>query len=392
MLIQKSPCTKGEPPKGGRTPLAQSPDLDPRELMKRDLPGWIQPFLTELTAKPFASEQPRKRTALNDVVKTFTALGIGVATSVFAISQSGLYLVLLPAGWVLTVYGSRKLRLTIMHACSHNFVFPNKRKWNRWLGEFISILTLTLNFKAYQRGHNGTHHSLKLMTDSDETYEYLINTVGFRLGMSVEDAWTHLWKTLLSPQFYIDRFVARLAATFLSKSLSHNLLSLAFWSSVLGVVALTNSWLVFLLAWVIPISIFFDASTLLRNCVEHRFLVHSTVEPFSKVSRKMTAAIFCGEATPQFNSSASSVERFLGWTRWWLRMLFYHLPSRILVLTGDSPCHDYHHHNVSVREWFNCIFDRQKAVDAGEEYYHSWGLLEAINETFKSLSQMSAQD
>jgi hypothetical protein len=359
---------------------------DPRETMKRDLPNCLQPLLTKLINKPYIGELPRKGSAIKDVLKTIGALGCGVATSIFAIYQSGWCLGLLLVSWCLTVYGSRKLRLTIMHACSHKFVFLNKRKWNYRLGELISILTLTLNFTAYQRGHNGSHHSSKLMIPGDETYEYLINTVGFRLGMTVDEAWKHLWITLLSPKFYLSRFTSRLTATFLSDSSSHNLLSLTFWLSVLGEIALTNSWLVFLLAWVIPISIFFDASTLLRNCVEHRFSESSSIESSSTVSREMTAAIFCGEATPQFDFSASCLERLLSWTRWWLRLLFYHLPSRVLVLTGDSPCHDYHHHNVSVREWFDCIFARQKAVDAGEEYYESWGLLEAINETFKSLS------
>lgn len=386
MLIRNHPFTKGEPPKGGHNPFAQSPELDPRELMKRDLPGWIQPFLTELTAKPFAGEQPRKRSAIKDVIKTFTALGIGVATSVLAISQSGLYLGLLPIGWSLTVYGSRKLRLTIMHACSHHAVFANSRKFNSRLGESISILTLTLNFKAYQQGHNKDHHSNKLLTPGDETYEYLVNTVSFRLGMTVDEAWRHLWRTLLSPTFYMRRFASRLGATFLSDSANHNLLSFAFWSTVLGFVTLTNSWLAFLVAWIIPISVFFEASSLLRQCVEHRF--PATDERTPKVLSQMTTAIFCGEQTPKL-PSASRIERFTAWTWWCLRMLFYHLPSKVLILTGDSAGgHDFHHRNPGSREWLNCIFERQREVDAGEEYYHTWGLLEAINETFKSLSQM----
>ncbi|MEH1858530.1 MAG: hypothetical protein V7L21_11115 [Nostoc sp.] len=386
LILSQHSLRREKPLKGGREPLSQSPDLDPRELMKKDLPNWIQPFLTELTAKPFVGEQQRKRTALNHIVTTFVALGIGVATSVLALSQSGFNLGLIPIGWGLTVYGARKLRLTIMHACSHHAVFTNNRKFNCWLGEFISILTLTLNFKAYQRGHNKDHHSNKLLTPGDETYQYLIDTVGFRLGMNVNHAWKHLWKTLVSPTFHIHQFASRLAATFLSDSLSHNLLSVVFWSSVLGFVTLKNSWLAFLVAWIIPISIFFEASSLLRQCVEHHFPVPTTAKHSPEVLSQMTAAIFCGEPTPKLDSSAEWVEIFLAWTLWWLQMLFYHLPSRVFILTGDSPCHDFHHRNPGSHKWLDCIFERQKEVEAGVKYYHHWGLLEAINESFKFMS------
>jgi len=385
-ILSQYSLRKEKPLKGERKPLLQSPDLDPRELMKKDLPNWIQPFLTQLTAKPFVGEQQRKRTAINDVVATFVALGIGIATSVLALSQSGFNLGIIPIGWGLTVYGTRKLRLTIMHACSHHAVFPDNRKFNYWLGEFISILTLTPNFKTYQRGHNKIHHSTKLLNPGDETYQYLIDTVGFRLGMNVGHAWRHLWKILVSPTFHIHQFASRLAVTFLSDYLSHNLLSIVFWSSILGFVTLKNLWFVFLVAWIIPISIFFEASSLLRQCVEHRFPVSTAFKHSSEVLSQMTTAIFCGEQIPKLDSSASWVKKFLAWTRWWLRMFFYHLPSRVLILTGDSPCHDFHHRNPGSNEWFNCIFERQKEIEAGVKYYHCWGLLEAINEFFKSLS------
>jgi hypothetical protein len=362
---------------GDRTPLLSN--LDPRESMKLNLPDWMQPFLTQLTAKPYVGEQPHEKSVGFDVVQTFAVLGISVAVSSFAIAQSDSSIGVIPIDWILTVHGLRKLRLTIMHACSHHSIFAN-RKFNQWLGESISILTLTPNFKRYQKGHNGTHHSSnKLMTPGDETYEYLITTVGFRLGMTVEEAWRHLWTTLFSPEFHIRQFIGRLKATFLSESPSHNLLSLAFWSSILGVVAITNTWLAFLVAWVIPITVFFEASSLLRQCVEHRFPA-------------MTAAIFCGEPMPQFDSSASRFERLVGLTSWSLRMIFYHWLTRLLILPGDSAgAHDWHHNNPGSGNWLNSMFERQKEVERGVEYHHSWGLMEAIAETFKSLSQMREQ-
>ena len=86
----------------------------------------------------------------------------------------------------------------------------------------------------------------------------------------------------------------------------------------------------------------------------------------------------------------------MAWGYWAARMLFYHLPARALVLTGDSPCHDYHHRYPTSKAWPNAIFERQADLDAGcpgwpEPYQETWGLLEAMDETFKSLSQQPPQ-
>jgi hypothetical protein len=351
-------------------------NVDPRSLMERDLPKWMQPFLTKLTAKPYTGEQSHGDRVITNLVATFTFLILGVSLSSIGSIAGSYYLELIPLGWIFTTHGTRNLRLTIIHACSHHSVFTVS-KYNLWLGEFISILTLTPKFRDYQRGHTKIHHSRQLMNPGDETFNYLFNVVSFRPGMTVEAAWHHLWKTLFSPTFYIDRFAFRLVKTFISDSPFHNLLAVGFWSMILILVGFTNSWLTFILTWVIPISIFFESSSLLRQCVEHRF---------APTTAQMTAAIFCGEATPQIDANTTELERYLAWTNWWLRMLFYHLPSRFLVLTGDSPCHDWHHRNVGSRKWIASIFERQQEVEAGVKYYHDWGLLDAIDAVFQSFA------
>jgi len=356
---------------------------DVRESMKRDLSDWLQPFLTHLTAKPYQGEKPRQRTALNHVYTAFLALFMGVSITSFAVFQSSFYPLLIPLGWSLTINGLRKLRLTIMHYSSHYAIFKNRRL-NDYLGFCISILTLTLNFKAYQKGHVKTHHSKNLMLPGDETYDYLINTVGFRRGMTLDEARKHLQKTLISPDFYVRRVLSRFRQSFFSDSWVYNAVSFAFHSSILAIIAVTNSWLIFLIAWVIPLLIFFEISILLRQCVEHRFPrkdVHS--------QDLLTLAIFCGEHTPNCDQKASWIEKFSLWLIWWFRLFFYHLPSRAFVLMGDTPCHDFHHHYPGSLEWGSYIFERQKNLETETsqlKYQHNWGLLEAINETFKSLA------
>lgn len=196
--------------------------------------------------------------------------------------------------------------------------------------------------------------------------------------MSADEARKHLWTLIFSPIFHCRQFGARLKSTFLSPDPIHNLLASTFWLSILSLVTLTNTWAAFFWIWFVPVSVLFEISRLLRQCVEHKF---------GKTPSEMTSAIFCGEEPPVFNATEPTWVKVWGVSRWWLRMFFYHLPVRLLILTGDSPVHDYHHKRPG-SDWVNAHLDRQAEVEAGVSYSHSWGLLEAINKTFESFSQM----
>jgi hypothetical protein len=179
-------------------------------------------------------------------------------------------------------------------------------------------------------------------------------------------------------RFHCRQFLSRLKSTFCSTDATHNALAFGFWFSVLGLVTITDSWAVFLLVFVLTLSIFFEISSVLRQCVEHKF---------AKTLGEMTSAIFCCEEPPIFSDFDPIWVKFWKEARWWLRLLFYHLPVRLLILTGDSPVHDYHHRRPA-GDWVNAHIDRQAEVEAGVSYSHSWGLLEAINKTFESFSKM----
>lgn len=347
----------------------------PRESMKKNFPICVQPFFTALTGKPYCGEKEPSHTKLtNYVVQKFLILGAGIAISTFVAP---------PIGWVFILHGSRWLRLTGMHASSH-FAVSKVHKYNEWLGEAISILTLTGDFNTYQREHTKTHHSKKLLTPSDETYEYLMNVVSFKRGITEEQAQRHFLLTLFSPKFHFLRFKSRLSATFFSKSRTHNLFCWTFWLTVLTLVTLTNSWLIFLSAWIFPISILFEMSSLCRQVVEHEF--PGTDERNPEILNMMTKAIFCGENTPQLDSSSSIIKRFSAWTIWVMRMIFYHLMVRVLILTGDSAgSHDWHHRHPGSKEWLYGHFKRAKEIENGARYYHYWGLIEAMKGFFRSL-------
>jgi hypothetical protein len=156
--------------------------------------------------------------------------------------------------------------------------------------------------------------------------------------------------------------------------LVYNLVALSFWVSVLGLVAVSHTWASFFWVCLLPLTVFFEVSSLLRQCVEHRF---------GNSSGEMTSAIFLCDEPPIFSDSDSPGLKFWTTTKWWTRLFFYHLPVRLLVLTGDSPVHDYHHKHPG-SDWVNAHLDRQADLEAGGEYSCSWGLFNAIEKTFES--------
>jgi hypothetical protein len=79
----------------------------------------------------------------------------------------------------------------------------------------------------------------------------------------------------------------------------------------------------------------------------------------------------------------------LAWLRWMALTVGYHLPSRLLVVVGDLPNHDYHHRYPSTPEWTTAAYARQRDIDTGPEgppYREVWGMGAAIDRMFRSLA------
>lgn len=275
-----------------------------------------------------------------------------------------------------------------MHACTHRAV-TNNRNIDDAIGDFISIFTLTGWFDRYKRGHVTTHHSENLLFPGDELYDFLIGQLRLPLGKPKEDIWKHYILTLVSPVYHGRAFAGRLQRSFFSDVPRHNIGCWLFWGTVVAVTGITGTWGAFLLAWLLPLSVFFEISSCLRQGVEHHWPLQGAVFATRRERlNHITSAIFFGERTPDYGQDTPRLKRMLAWGRWSCRMLFYHLPARMLVLTGDAPCHDYHHHAPGSLEWRNAIFAREAALSENQNvhYTHTWGLLEAIDKTFASMS------
>ncbi len=76
-----------------------------------------------------------------------------------------------------------------------------------------------------------------------------------------------------------------------------------------------------------------------------------------------------------------------------MEMICWHLPIRVVVLIGDSPCHDFHHRHPTSADWPNYISARQHDIDVGHpgysyKYLETWGLIATIDSNLASLRNM----
>ena len=360
--------------------------VDVRESMNA-LPRFLQPFLTWLSCKPLSEERPWRLTPFHHLASSAGSLVGGAALGVLAVTLSGFALLLLPVAWLLTIHGVRKLRSVVVHQCAHSNFLKNQAL-NDLIGETISIVTFTQNYAPYKREHISGHHSTKHMTVEDPTVAFLLRMIGARAGMSRQELWALMRARLLSPAFHLKFLRIRLISNFKEASVGHVVGMFVFWGSLITVTVYTGAWLQLTFAWLLPLTIPLHMVECLRLSGKHVFPDRDLQKRGRQELGSFTHGIFVGERVP--DASLPFFRRMFAWGGWWLRLCFYHLPSRMLVLVGDAPCHDYHHRRPKSKDWPNYIFARQKEVVSPPAdwppYTEVWGVAAAIDETFRSLS------
>lgn len=358
---------------------------DPRESM-RVLPSALQGMLTLLTGKPLQGQKPWSVTPLNHLITAILSILVGIVCSTVALTYGYLWLLLLIPGWMITLHGIRDLRMKIFHQCSHDNMFGHKGI-DGFIGEIISTFLLIQDFQDYRYEHVIEHHSVHHMTLRDPTVKAMLITFGFRPGMTREQLRTQLLKGIFSPVFHLRFFVSRIFSLLLPESPRRRVISIGIWITLVALVVITHSWIPFLVAWFLPLTLFFQVTNTLRLCVKHVFPQPGEKRQGKAYFSGLTYGVFVGERTPE--SGLPPFQHFRAWFGWWARLIFIHFPVRYLVLTADTVCHDYHHRHPKSKNWANYIFARQEDVEAGHPgwppYQEVWSYAGAINLVFDSL-------
>jgi len=366
---------------------------DPRAEMWRLLPGWTQPFLSWLTAKPAPGEAaaPRAPRAFIHDALGLTLGGGFVSVAALTLLHAGdpALWVLLFIGLTATTSGLGIFQVVVFHHCGHGTVF---RQWehNRLAGRLISALLLFKHFDAYRREHMQHHSANKLFTDDDEFTGFIVGICRMAPAMGRARLWRHLLLDLVSPWFHGRFLVKRLRGSLGSPELRHNLLGISAWGALLAVGLATHRLGILLVAWVLPVTVLLQIATVFRILCEHRVPAVAVISRRDKeLVCRATAGVFPGANPP------AKRHHIFAWGLWWGNMLTVQLFVRVFVLVGDAPCHDFHHRRPATKKWTDYAHARQADLDAGcpgfpVNYIDTWGLFRAIDENFAALAKAPA--
>jgi hypothetical protein len=187
--------------------------------------------------------------------------------------------------------------------------------------------------------------------------------------------WRKFYQTIFSPQFHWFFLKSRLKANLVDAPLYRRWMSILFLVFTIAIVTVTHSWITFLVAWVFPLTFLYHISTLCQICSEHLWGSSGSIENKSH-------GRFNGEKLPVDGDVKS-------WAIWWCKMLFYHLPVRVAVLSDpEIGPHDHHHgYPKDDKDWANTIYNRQHQINAGAEYREYWGIHNAMDAMFFNLAE-----
>lgn len=376
---------------------ANPDDHDVRGSFAHLLAQW---FWTWLTGKPAHGQQPRWRLSTrNYLIAIVASLMLSVLVGLFALHTAPIGLLLLPISWILTVHGARALQVTVVHHCAHG-TFASKVAINTVVGEVISTALMIAPYPDYKGSHvgkknddgshNPTHHGRDLATINDPDVVFL-RILGFEPRATLTALRRHLRTRPISPSFHWKFLRARTRPNLGGPaSMKRRFIAWTYVVAVLTAIALTGTWIEFLVVWVFPMTILYHVSSLWQFLSEHLWLRVDVPGEHRRITlQRLTSGRFCGEAAPGPDVTGS--KRAVAWLKWTVRMLLVHLPSRLFVLAGDLPVHDWHHQNAK-GDWRNGPYERQRDVNAGRRNYTEvWGLGAAVDRVLEFWSQLPPQ-
>ncbi|CAM3378708.1 fatty acid desaturase [Cupriavidus taiwanensis] len=346
----------------------------------------VQRFLTWLTGKALPGQQPAillgpwSHVALNTL-----ALTTGVALSCLAYARGGAWWLALLPGWLLTVHAARKFFLVICHGGIHE-AFSRRASVNRMFVDVVSLLLLTLPYEQFRQDHAIDHHARYFSGKGDPDADVLYG-IGLRPGRQLETLWLAVGWALVNPRFHLRYTLARGRANFVGALPLRRMAAILAYAAAGCALTWFNLWPVFLVVWAIPLTVGFQNAALLTFAGEHKwFRVQGADERRAAWLQQQTSARFMG--CPYPCRCGSAVRHVLQRAGWWLRMLCWFLPLRLLVVPGDMPVHDYHHSNPR-GDWTNTLYVRPEWIAQNRPLHsETWGFCAAVNNALRPMSEI----
>ena len=359
-------------------------------------PAWSQPLWTLLTGKPLRHEAPRWRVQpATGLVLTAVAIVLLAAAQLTLLSADALAWRVL--GWTLVAPAAlvmaglwRSIQVVFGHHAIHATLLAGGEAPNRLMARLLTVFSLSQSEAEYEREHLD-HHRRAVFTTLQDADANLLYRCGLRPGLSEGLLRRRLLLTLFSPRFHAWFMAARIGSN-LRRPLAWRCLALLWIALVFVGAPLAVGVVPALLVLWLPLVLVYQMSALLQFSTEHVWLQSPTGSPCMFSYARRCHGRFCGDAVPGHDGRPAGLR---AWSRWWLRTLFLHVPTRVCVLVGDLPAHDWHHLCSLLRQdpgtWPSAIYERQRAIDTGHDAgmrsREIWGLDHMVTHVLRHLSE-----
>lgn len=377
-----------------KTKEVQRSDIDVRSSYLC-FPNWSQPIWTLLTGKPLKNEKP----LINFTPPQHLLFDISIAIILMIIfynliqQDEGIFSYL---KYILTPFFSlyftgffRKLQVVYGHHAIHLNLFKNKQL-NTTASKIFTVISISQNEIDYKEDHLD-HHRNTIFTTIDDADANLLHKFGIKSGKSKNALLTQLVKTIFSLKFHLHFLVLRIKSNFKRNTFAN--VTVIFWLAiVLVLLPVIFGFYFTFFVFLLPLTFLYQTSAILQFSTEHVWLVGEA--PNKNLEKYAARCIgrFCGEVTPDTKISFNNL---LLWMTWWLRTIFIHIPTRMAVLVGDLPAHDWHHLapviKHSSKNWHIAIYERQRAIDnknsLSMENRECWGLPSMMDYVFIRMSE-----
>ena len=347
----------------------------------------LQPFLTWLTACPIDGEIHKECHSTDCVKYSLTEVLFSFVIYVISCNLTGILsyaLYIMSAAILTSAFGL--LQVGVFHYCSHGAVFKTW-KTNVAVGRLVSAVCLLPSFDHYRSKHMRHHSHEVLLTDEDEFTEFVINQCGLKPGFSKKVLWAKVITSVFSPWFHCKFFITRFLLAIEYARTTKGIMVLIGWSLMISLTALTGNTSTFVLFFLVPLSIPFQITVVLRTLCEHHVPDDQLdITRDRSLPDHATRPVFAGCMPP--SDDLAGFNKVVAWTFWWMKMMTSHLLFRVIVLVGDAARHDLHHARPGNRNWANYMCDRYPPRRPAEFSCsdESWGCLSTVDRCLSSIS------
>lgn len=356
----------------------------------------LDAIVTHYTAKPLPGQTPyftpNARRAF-----WISAAGLFFFPAVVALLSLVSFWAAVVAAYVASVAMTglfRKFQVEYGHHASHRAFVRGNRTENSLYLNIATTLAFCQNGDEYRKEHN-EHHDRRIFTTDDDADAALLKKFGIRPGKSKRALWLTFLGNLVSPYFHGYFFVQRMKSNFLTRRpIAWRFASLAWLGLIVASLFVLPTWIA-LTTIILPLTIFYQMSALTQFVTEHAWMLTESAPKDTAVYASRCWGRFAGEALPKARFGPRAL--LWEWPGFVLRNIFLHYPTRYAVVVGDMPAHDWHHlaayMGVSGHTWPAGIFERQRAIEAGDTYRMAdrelWGIVSMLNHVFGLIADVN---